>query len=437
MQISGSGRYIKNTSWLLFERILRMLVILVISVYTARFLGPGKFGLLSYAQSFVGLFMAFSTLGLEGIVIHELVLNDDNRDTLLGTSFILQVLGTIVLISLILVSVQLIEIDPLTKILIIIIAASLFAGAFRVINFFFQSIVQSKFVVYAQIVALLFSLGGTFVLISAKAEILWFAILILFESAVLSLGLIVNYSKQRYLLSSWKFDKTVAKELLQKSWPLILSGLVISMYMKIDQLMINSMLGNDAVGLYASAVRLSESWYFVPMVIAGSVFPAIIKAKNKSAEIYHSRLQMLYDLMVLIAVAIALPITFFSDWIIVTLYGQEFIKAGSVLTIHIWACVFFFLGAANGRWLIIEGYTKIAFARNLLGAVINIVLNLLLIPSMGITGSAMATLVALLFSSHLYFIFHKKTRFMFKMQTLSFFIFFRLNRKLWKIPSRS
>ena len=90
---SGFRRYFANTAWLFAEKILRMVVGLFVGVWVARYLGPAKFGLLSYAQSFVALFGAIATLGLDGIVVRELVKDESKRDVLLGTSFVLKLIG--------------------------------------------------------------------------------------------------------------------------------------------------------------------------------------------------------------------------------------------------------------------------------------------------------------------------------------------------------
>ncbi|MGA8264285.1 MAG: polysaccharide biosynthesis C-terminal domain-containing protein, partial [Ignavibacteriaceae bacterium] len=147
-------------------------------------------------------------------------------------------------------------------------------------------------------------------------------------------------------------------------------------------------------GYYASAVRLCEAWYFLPVVVTSSLFPAIITAKNNSNLLYQSRLQKLYDLLAWIAIAIALPTTFLSKFIIQLLYKPEFLPAAPVLTIYIWAGVGTFLGIASSQYLITENLTKIAFYRTTIGMIINIILNFILIPIYGITGSAIATLIS-------------------------------------------
>jgi len=203
--------------------------------------------------------------------------------------------------------------------------------------------------------------------------------------------------------------------------------MVISIYMKIDQVMIKEMLGTEQVGYYAAAVRLSEAWYFVPMAITSSVFPAIINAKKQSEELYYKRLQRLYDLMVWLAVAIALPTTFLAPWVIKILYGGAFFPAAGVLSIHIWAGVFVFLGVASGRWFLCENMQKEAFYRTFLGAICNIVLNIIMIPKYGIIGAAVSTLISQSIAAYFYDVLNKKTRYVFWIKTRSFNLFNKVN----------
>jgi PST family polysaccharide transporter len=187
-------------------------------------------------------------------------------------------------------------------------------------------------------------------------------------------------------------------------------------YMKIDQIMLGQMVGDEAVGIYSAAARISEVWYFIPTVIVASTFPAILEARKNSERQYYQRLQQLYDLMVLISFAIALPMTFLSTLLVTALFGQEFSSAGPVLAIHIWASVFVFLGVASSRWFVAESRQMLSFQRTALGAAANIILNLLLIPTQGPAGAAIATVasyaVAALFADLL----QQETRSMFQMK---------------------
>ena len=197
----------------------------------------------------------------------------------------------------------------------------------------------------------------------------------------------------------------------------MLSSMVIAFYMKIDQIMIKEILNTEAVGQYAAATRMSEAWYFIPMVISSSLFPAIINSKEKSEELYNSRLQKLFDLMVWMAIAIALPMTFFSDWLVELLYGNQYGEAGGVLSVHIWAVLFVFLGVASGKWYINENFQKLSFWRTFYGMIINVILNFILIPKYGIIGAAFATLISQAMAAYFFDAFNKETRIMFFMKT--------------------
>lgn len=169
-----------------------------------------------------------------------------------------------------------------------------------------------------------------------------------------------------------KFER--AKILLSDSWPLALSSMAIMVYMKIDQIMLGQMIGDEAVGIYSAALRFSEIWYFIPMTIVASVFPAILEAKIQNEELYYLRLQQLYNLMIMISLPIAIVMTFLSDWIVTIVFGVDYEQAGLVLAIHIWASIFVFLGVAGGQWYIAENKLVLSLQRAFVGAISNIFL---------------------------------------------------------------
>ena len=409
MSSHGFKRYFANTSWLMAHRVLSMIVTLFVGVYVARYLGPKRYGLLSYAISFVSLFTALATLGLDGIMVRELVKNPEHRDELLGTAFWLKAGGTILMCGCIAATIPFTHNDAQTNIMIAIIAFAVIFQAVNVIDFNFQAAVKSKYVVYAQLVSLVVSSVTKLVFVWISAPLVWFAGVFLFDSVVRAVGLTAVYLQTTGKVWYWKWRSHIAKELLKDSWPLILSGMAISIYMKIDQVMIKEMLDARSVGNYAAAVGLSEAWYFIPMAITSSVFPAIINAKKQSEELYYQRLQKLYDLMVWLAVGIALPTTFLAPWVIRVLYGEAFSQAAGVLSIHIWAGVFVFLGVACSKWFIIENYVRKNLYRTSVGVISNVVLNLILIPLYGIFGAAIATLIGQIAANLVYDIFDKQT----------------------------
>ena len=420
---SGFKKYFANTSWLLGERALRMAVSLFVSIYVVRYLGPERFGLLSYALSFVGIFVALATLGLDEVVVRELIKTPEQREKILGTSFLLKLVGTLLMWAAILVAIPLTENDLQTNILIIIIAFGTVFQAFNVIDLNFQAKVKSKYVVHAQFVQLIISSIVKIILVVNEAPLIWFASVYSLDVIVLAMGLVFAYLYNGDNIFSWKWSFETSKYLLHDSWPLILAGIFISVYLKIDQVMIKEMLGAKEVGLYAAAVKLSEAWYFIPMAIASSLFPAIINAKVYQKEVYYQRLQKLYDLMVWIAIAIALPTTFLSTLVVEFLYGKEYLGSSSVLIIHIWTAVFVFLGVASSKYLLAENFIKKTFYRTFIGALLNIIMNYYLIGIIGIQGAAISTLVSHFFAAYFYDILDKDLRIMFIMKTKSLFFY--------------
>lgn len=415
---AGFMRYFKNTSWLFAEKILRMAVGLFVGVWVARYLGPEQYGILSYAAAFVGLFIAIAKLGLDSIVVRELVNNENGAYDILGTAFWLRFFGALVLLFMLFIAVHFTSNDLNTNKIIFILAGATIFQSFNVVDLFFQSRVMSRYAVFANVIALFISSLIKIALILIEAPLIAFAWAALFDSFILGCGYIYFFLKYSNLhIKKFSFKKSTAFNLLYDSWPLIISGLVVALYMKIDQVMIKEMLGSEAVGQYAAAVRLSEAWYFIPMAICASLFPAIINAKKVSEELYYERLQKLYNLMVWIAAAIALPMTFLSDWIVKLLYGGQYNEAGGVLMIHIWAGIFVFLGVASGRWFVSENLQKYTFYRTVSGAIINIVLNLSLIPKYGVQGAAVATLISQGMATYLFDFFNLKTKHVFYMKT--------------------
>ncbi|OFX62763.1 MAG: O-unit flippase, partial [Bacteroidetes bacterium GWB2_41_8] len=387
-------KYFTNTSWLFFEKIIRLVVTFIVGILIIRYLAPNEFGLLSYAMSFVGIFAAVSSLGIDSILTRELVKSPDQRDLLLGTAFTFKLLGAAISIILLLTVLPFMANNALTNIMILIIASATFFQSFNVIDFYFQSRVTAKYSVYAQSSAFLLGSIIKILLIVFNAPLIYFAIVILIEAILLASGFIIVYKKRGLSLFEWKSNKIIGFNILRDSWPLILSGIIITIYIKIGQVLIKELMNETEVGYYGAAARLCEAWYFVPMAITASLFPAIINAKQISEKLYLSRLQKLYDLMAWMAILIALPVTFFSKEITFILLGAKYLPSAPVLTIYIWAGVATFLGVASSQYLITENLTKLSFYRTLIGLIVNVILNLILIPEIGIIGSAVATLVS-------------------------------------------
>ncbi|MFO0053873.1 MAG: flippase [Dolichospermum sp.] len=388
-------KIIANTGWLFADRILRMGVGLFVGVWVARYLGVQQFGVFNYATAFVALFSTLSTLGLDAIVVRSIVREPEKRAEILGTAFWLKLFGGVTALVLAVGSIIVVRHDDqLTISLVAILSSVGIFQAFDTIDLWFQSQVQSKYTVIAKNTAFVITALVKVALISFHAPLIAFAWAGLGEVSLGAIGLIISYRVRGYSPWLWPWSSPLAKTLLKESWPLILSGLAIMVYMRIDQIMLGQMVGDKAVGLYSAATRISEVWYFIPMAIASSVSPAIYAAKEVSEALYYQRIKQLIRMLVLISLVISVPMSLMSGKLITILFGNGYAEAGKILAIHIWASLFVFMGVATSPWFIAEGLTEFSFHRTLIGAVVNVVLNFLLIPSYGGIGAAIATVIA-------------------------------------------
>jgi polysaccharide transporter, PST family len=422
---------IGNAGWLFADKILRMAMGLVVGAWIARYLGPERFGLLSFAAAFAALFSVMASLGLDGIVIREIVRNPAPKDQILGTAFLLRLFGGAAAVITSVTAVSLLRPgDSLSRWLVGIVAAGTIVQAFDVIDLWFQAQVVSKYTIYARNAAFVSIALVKILLVSIRAPLIAFAVAGLAELFVAAAGMALAYEHRGHALKAWRASAAWAKKLLSDSWPLILSTVSIAVYMKIDQVMLGEMLGNSVVGIYTAATRLSEVWYFIPTAIVSSVFPAIVRTKETDEGLYYRRLQRLFGLMAALSLAIALPMSLLSSYFVVVLYGNGFAAAGPVLAIHIWASLFVFLGVAQGPWDLTENMTRLTMLRIVSGAVLNVVLNLFLIPRHGAVGAAVATVISQAFAAVILNAAHAKTRRIFYSQ-LNALLFFRYWRNDW------
>jgi len=406
------NKYLKNTGWLMLARVGSLVIKILVGFAITNYLGKELNGILNYPTAFTTFFIAAAALGLDGFTTRELLRTPENRDRLLGTSFCLKLIGGIAIIPLIYFAFELwsaqkpIE-TPLSFILIVGLTG--ITQAFYITDSYFQSKVQAKYVMRVQVFGNIFSALIKLVFIFFKLSIEWFVLGLLLDTIILAFGYIYFYQIKVGSIFKWVFDSSLAKYLLKHSWPLALSAVLVSIYMKIDQLMVENYLGTGSLGIYSTVVQLSESWYFIPVAIVTSVFPAIMNAKRDDPQRYQRRLQNMYDIMVWLSLSVAIFMTFASPIIYHLVYKPEFWDGAHVLTVHVWAGVFVFLGSASGQYLIAEGYTKLSMIRTGMGALINIVLNMIWIPKYGIMGAALATLVAY-FTATFFIILIPKTR---------------------------
>ena len=414
---------IGNSGWLLLEKVVRSGVAFVIIVWLARYLGPQQFGIFNYVLALAAITNAIATFGIEGIVIRELVHSPSERDEILGTAFLIKLLGGgVAFITAILVIRMLRPDETIMFWLVVIAAAGSFFLTLDVIDYWFRSVVQSKYSVIARVIsAVMLNLANAGMIV-LKAPLPAFIVASLVEVALSGMLLMVMYKLHVGRILAWKATRARAASLLKSSWPLFLSVMAVMIYMKIDQVMIGEMLGEQEVGTYSAAVRLVEMWYVVPAIIASSIFPALYKLKFDNPERYLRRMQQFFDFMVVVPVVAGILVSIIAEQLVVLIYGGEYRDAVAVLQVYIWSSVFVFMMVATGSYLIAENKTIFLLFRYTLGMLINITLNWLLIPVYGIEGSAYATLIAYLFAAYLSSFMYKGTWSLFMLETRALYL---------------
>ena len=423
-------RILFNAGWLVGDKAVRIALGLVVGIWVARYLGTEQFGLLSYATAFTSLFGAIGSLGISGIAVRDLVREPHEAGVTLGTAFFLRAVGGVLAFALSVIGIGFARPDDgLATLIVVILGFALILKASEVVKYWFESQVQSKYVVWAESACFIVLSLVKVSLIIVGASLVAFAWAVLAEAALVAAVLLCVGSWRGVHPGSWRVRWWRARVLLKEGWPLILSAFAVMIYMRIDQIMLGTMLGDQAVGIYAAAVHISEAWYFLPAAIAASVFPAVLEAQRQDADHYHQRLQRLYNLMVRLAVVVAIPMTFLSTWIVTFAFGSAYSEAGVVLAIHIWAGVFVSMGVASGKALLAENLQLLAFYRTAAGAIMNIAVNLAVIPTFGAIGAAAGTVLSQAMAGYAFDSLHPATRNMFMMKTRALVGLFRFGAR--------
>ncbi len=402
-----------------------MTVGIYVTVWVARYLGPEQFGLLNYAFALTAIISLLSTLGLEQIIIRDLVKGSSLKNVTLGTAFVLKLSGSFfsIILSILIVSVMRPG-EYLTIFIVAIISLGTLFQSSDVIDLFFKSQVQSKYPVLSKSIPFIIINLFKIYLITNNAPLITFAWAAMAEVAFGALGLIIAYRLTKNNIKEWKFTYKRAKELLFESWPLLLSGIAVLIYMRIDQIMLGQIVGDTSVGHYSAALKLSEVWYTIPIAIMNSATPIITKSFTTDLSQYYVRLQKLFNLMTFIGLGLAIPTTFLAPLIIQVIYGKEYLVSATILSIHIWTSILVGWGLLKDMILVTQGLVKIILVTTLVGAICNVLLNLTLIPYYYGVGAAWATLISQVISVSGVLLFFKQTRIFTGMQIKSLFKFY-------------
>ena len=385
---------LQNSGWVIGGKLGQMLISLVVNLLTARYLGPANYGLINYSLSYTAFFTSFCTLGINSLLVKELVDRPDEEGEVLGTAIVLQGISSILSAVTIVVLVCVIDGDePMTILIVALCSISLLFTAFDTFRYWFQRYLKAKYIAISVFVAYLATAAYRIFLIIGGRHIMWFALVSAMDHLCVAAMLMLFYKKNAgpKLSFSWSYGKT----LLSRSKHFILSGLMVAIYGQTDKMMLKQMLDVTQTGIYTTATTINNLWCFVLAAIIDSLIPSVMEAhKSGDDAVFRQKNRQLYAIVFFISMGMAVLFNIFAELAIWVLYGKAYLPAAMPLRIVSWYTAFSYLGVARDSWIICKNLQKHLFKIYVIAAVGNVLLNFLLIPIWGASGAALASLIS-------------------------------------------
>ncbi len=394
-------KYFLNSSWMMAEQVAKIFSGIFVSIYIARYLGPESYGVLSYALAITAFTMTLARMGMDSILVRELILSGNKKNEIMGTAFWLMFLSACVCyIGLFLILSVTNESEKITKYMLISSTGSFFTSLL-VIDYYFQSEVKAKLTTISKSIAIIISAIIKLILIWLNSDILYFIIASVLDHTIIGILLLITYKKFNDFYFFKHFNIAVAKKLLKSAWPMIISAVAVIIYMKTDQIMIRIMIGIKEVGVYSAAMQVFSAWFTIPYIITISLLPAISKLKQGNKIIYERRMTQLFSLILWISLIALAGSLVFGDFMINLAFGNAYEGASLVFKISMITALFAAIGSVSARYFTIENMEKKLALRTFFAAIINIALNLFMIPNYGIYGAAISTLLCTFFANYI------------------------------------
>lgn len=388
-----NGRQVfSNAKWIIACKIAQSLLQLVVGMLCARYLGPSNYGLINYAASIMAFALPVMKLGLDSTIVYELTENPGKEGEIVGTSLVMNIFSSLVCFGGIYLFVSAFNGDEkVTVAVCLIYSISLFFAAIEMIQYWFQYKLLSK---YSSVVMLcayvVVSAYRVYLLVSMKS-VYWFAVTNSIDYGLIGLSLLMIYFKMGGCRLSFSFERV--KKLFSKSKHYIFSSLMTVVIHNTDHIMITTMVGKEENGYYTAAITCASVAQFVYTAIIDSYRPLILSCKKDNEDQYRKNVSGLYCIIIYLAFAQSIVFTFFSKLIVGLLYGEEYMISAKILQFLIWYLAFSVMGTVRNVWILAEQKQKYLWIINFSGALINIILNALLIPEIGAIGAALASFV--------------------------------------------
>lgn len=388
----------KNAMWIISCKVIQALLGMIVSMMSARYLGPSNYGLISYAASIVAFVLPIVQLGFRSTLVNEIIDNPDKEGEIMGTSVFFCLLSAVVCIIGVCSFVCAINSnEPVTLAVCALYSLSLLTQAIEMIQYWFQAKLIAQYISLTGLVAyVIVTIYKLYLLITQKS-IYWFAVSNAIDYFIIAVVLIVFYcklSKQKLSISVYRFYKMFAK-----SKYFIISSLMVTIFAQTDKIMLKNMLSEESVGIYSAAVTCAGLTSFVFAAIIDSFRPTIFEKKKLSENDYEKSLISCYSVVIYLSLIQSFVFTMFSSLIINILYGSEYIKSAEVLSLVVWYTTFSYLGPIRNIWILAENKQKYLWIINLSGAMMNVMLNIVFILLWGVMGAALASLMTQFFTN--------------------------------------
>ena len=390
----------RNASWIIGGKIVQAFLGLIVSMLTARYLGPSNYGLINYASSIVGFVIPLVFLGLNNTLVQELTINPEKEGEIIGTSILLSLVSAVLCILGIFIFVSIANAGEKDTIIVCMLYSILLIfQVLDLIQYWFQSKLLSKYSSMVTLVAYILISVYKIVLLMTQRSVYWFAIASTLDYLLISLGLLFIY--HRLGGNNLSFSIQTGKALFKKSKHYIVTGLMVAIFAQTDKIMLKLMLGEDATGYYSAAVACASMTSFVYTAIIDSFRPVIFKSHEVSNDKFELNLKRLYAIIIYLSLAQSIVMTVFAKLIIGILYGQAYAPAINALRIVTWYITFAYMGSVRNIWILSKNLQNYLWIINMSGAVLNVVINYALIPVFGVNGAAIASFVTQFFTNFL------------------------------------
>lgn len=391
-------KIIQNTSFLLISNIFSYIIGFLTITYTAIYFGAENFGILSLALAFTGLFGVLMDLGLNSWMIREIAKDKSITNKYYSNIAVLKIIFSILTFFLIVLVVSIIGYSQTVANTIYLITLSMifnsFYGTFNSVFTAYEKMLHPSISIILNSILLFL---GILITMYYQSGIIFFATWYIISSLIVLVYSVISYS-YKFHLPKFEIDTGFWKSTIKEAWPFGVTTMLISIYYWIDSLILSIMVGNEAVGWYNAAYRLISVLLFIPIVFNTAIFPVMSKFYGTSSDYLKISFEKYFKYITIIAIPMGVGITILANKIISLVFGLAYVNSIIALQILVWSAVFVFMSGAFARLLEVSNKQLVLTKISAILVIINISLNVVLIPTFSYVGASIVTVITELLS---------------------------------------